>query len=186
MGYVGNSENHPQTPQIALPCAKVEPGELLGEAIRPSEPELARVLRAALDTKNTAAPSSLEPLMSARHRLRDFDALTSTATCAICGAGARVILKPRINRWGGGRIAEKKCYSFYLETQRRHRKRTRRPYRSALREICERCGFVPEDRCQLDVHHLDGNHSNHSPENLKTICANCHRLAHKQNTAPTP
>jgi 5-methylcytosine-specific restriction endonuclease McrA len=30
--------------------------------------------------------------------------------------------------------------------------------------------------CQLDVDHIDGDHDNNDPENLQTLCANCHRL----------
>jgi len=42
--------------------------------------------------------------------------------------------------------------------------------------LCELCGFVPVNKCQLDVDHIDGNKSNNSAENLQTLCANCHRL----------
>lgn len=38
------------------------------------------------------------------------------------------------------------------------------------------CGFVPTNMCQLDVDHIDGNHINNTPDNLQTLCANCHRL----------
>ncbi len=41
---------------------------------------------------------------------------------------------------------------------------------------CEKCGFVPVHPVQLDVDHIDGNHTNNSRENLMTLCANCHRL----------
>jgi len=41
---------------------------------------------------------------------------------------------------------------------------------------CEECGFVPLHSCQLDVDHIDGDRKNNKPENLKTLCANCHRL----------
>lgn len=46
---------------------------------------------------------------------------------------------------------------------------------------CEECGFVAVHPCQLDVHHVDENHENNNPENLKTVCANCHRLIHKDS-----
>ena len=41
---------------------------------------------------------------------------------------------------------------------------------------CECCGFKAVHRIQLDVDHIDGNHTNNSPSNLQTLCANCHRL----------
>lgn len=53
---------------------------------------------------------------------------------------------------------------------------SKRPYRSSLKSSCEKCGFVPEHTCQLDVDHIDGNHSNNDLANLQTLCANCHRL----------
>ena len=49
-------------------------------------------------------------------------------------------------------------------------------YRKFKKETCERCGFVPEHRCQLDVDHVDGNHFNNDLNNLQTLCANCHRV----------
>ena len=56
-----------------------------------------------------------------------------------------------------------------------HRKE-RKPYRDFLKDSCEKCGFIPEHTCQLDVDHIDGNHYNNAEENLQTLCANCHRL----------
>ena len=53
-------------------------------------------------------------------------------------------------------------------------------YRRHLADACENCGFVPEDPCQLEVHHVDRNRSNNNPANLRTLCANCHRLVHKR------
>lgn len=51
-----------------------------------------------------------------------------------------------------------------------------RPYLIHKKERCENCGFVPIHECQLDVDHTDGNHNNNEPDNLRTLCANCHRL----------
>ena len=45
---------------------------------------------------------------------------------------------------------------------------------------CERCGFIADDPCQLDVHHIDRNNKNNNQSNLQTLCANCHRLEHKE------
>ena len=45
---------------------------------------------------------------------------------------------------------------------------------------CEKCGFIPEDKCQLDVVFKDGNKKNKKESNLKTLCANCSRLFKKR------
>lgn len=45
---------------------------------------------------------------------------------------------------------------------------------------CEKCNFVPVDRCQLDVVFKDGNKKNKNQENLQTLCANCSRLHRKK------
>ena len=44
------------------------------------------------------------------------------------------------------------------------------------KDICECCGFIPEDPCQLTVDHYDGDHYNNDPSNLITLCHNCHAL----------
>lgn len=49
-------------------------------------------------------------------------------------------------------------------------------YRQHKKNYCEECGFIPEHQCQLDVDHIDNNHDNNEESNLKTLCANCHRL----------
>lgn len=45
---------------------------------------------------------------------------------------------------------------------------------------CEKCGFIPEDKCQLDVIYKDGNKKNKEKSNLKTLCANCNRMHQKK------
>lgn len=68
---------------------------------------------------------------------------------------------------------------LYDENRNRRVSEAKRKHRRFLGLCCERCGFIPEHTCQLDVHHLDHNHYNNDPSNLKTLCANCHRLEHK-------
>ena len=49
-------------------------------------------------------------------------------------------------------------------------------YKTHKKNHCESCGFIPIHSVQLDVDHIDGNHSNDTVDNLMTLCANCHRL----------
>ena len=42
---------------------------------------------------------------------------------------------------------------------------------------CELCGFKAQKSIQLDVFFVDGNMRNTNITNLKTVCANCQRLA---------
>ena len=49
-------------------------------------------------------------------------------------------------------------------------------YRKFKKDHCEICGFIAVHSSQLDVDHMDGNHSNNDESNLQTLCANCHRL----------
>jgi Zn finger protein HypA/HybF involved in hydrogenase expression len=51
-----------------------------------------------------------------------------------------------------------------------------RPYSREKKMYCENCGFKALHRAQLDVDHIDENHKNNVPENLQTLCPNCHRL----------
>lgn len=41
---------------------------------------------------------------------------------------------------------------------------------------CERCGFIPQDLCQLEIHHRNGKHSDNEPDNFEVLCCNCHRI----------
>ncbi len=46
---------------------------------------------------------------------------------------------------------------------------------------CTICGFEAKHRVQLDVDHIDGNHTNNDESNLQLLCANCHRLKTYEN-----
>ena len=99
------------------------------------------------------------------HRLSEIDADARRAVCSVCGPAS-------IRSNGAGRGW--KC-NWYRNAHRRER---RKPYVVHKGDQCEECGFLPRHPRQLDVHHLDGDHSNNDPSNLQTICANCHRLVH--------
>lgn len=47
--------------------------------------------------------------------------------------------------------------------------------------VCERCGFIAEDLCQIDIDHINCDPSDNRPENLMNLCSNCHRLKTKLN-----
>jgi ribosomal protein L37E len=77
-----------------------------------------------------------------------------------------------------GRVASSKGYDS--RGNRRWNKKCERcrfhAYRHFKKDFCELCGFVAVHASQLDIDHIDGNHSNNDESNLQTLCANCHRL----------
>ena len=44
---------------------------------------------------------------------------------------------------------------------------------------CEECKI--DELYVLEVHHIDGNRKNNKKDNLKILCANCHKRAHFKN-----
>ena len=89
--------------------------------------------------------------------------------CKVCG-----IHKVTSRRRGG----EKARGNWDVMCQRCRRF----PYTRHKKDSCEVCGFVAANRCQLDVDHIDGNHGNNDPNNLQTLCSNCHRLKSYMNS----
>ena len=47
------------------------------------------------------------------------------------------------------------------------------------KDYCEKCNYKSKHPEQFNVYHVDGNLDNCTPNNLKTICANCQRLMQK-------
>ena len=85
----------------------------------------------------------------------------------LCGCGNLVANKGRDKN--GNPIYRSSCQKCHKEGRR------------AKGNKCTRCHFIPEDLIQLDIDHIDGNRQNNSPDNLQTLCANCHRLKTKLN-----
>ena len=44
------------------------------------------------------------------------------------------------------------------------------------KDKCEKCGYSSKHKEQFNVFYIDGNLQNTTPNNLKTICANCQRI----------
>jgi len=49
------------------------------------------------------------------------------------------------------------------------------------KEFCEKCGYKSRHAEQFNVFHIDGDLTNCKIKNLKTVCANCQRILHKEN-----
>lgn len=73
-----------------------------------------------------------------------------------------------------GRISGKQVFGRYCTTCRKERIKQNIVLKADL--TCTNCGFKAEHRCQLDLDHIDGDHTNNEKNNLQVLCANCHRL----------
>ncbi len=49
-----------------------------------------------------------------------------------------------------------------------------------IKPVCEKCGFKSKFLEQFNVYHMDGNLNNTRAQNLKTVCANCQRVLHRE------
>ncbi len=106
-----------------------------------------------------------------RHSLRSVDEATRTGWCFLCGP-------VNVTRKGDDGWRCKAANDRFFKGGERRR------YQEVKGDTCERCGFVAEHPAQLDVHHKDGDHRNSAPANLVTLCANCHRLVHYNDSDP--
>jgi len=48
------------------------------------------------------------------------------------------------------------------------------------KNYCEKCGYKSQHQEVFRVFHIDGNLDNCRPANLKTVCANCAQVLHKE------
>ena len=49
-------------------------------------------------------------------------------------------------------------------------------YRRHVKLVCEWCSFEAVHSIQMDIDHIDNNHHNNDPSNLRSLCPPCHRL----------
>ena len=49
-----------------------------------------------------------------------------------------------------------------------------------LKNYCDKCGFKSQHADVFNVFHIDGDLNNCKHTNLKTVCANCQRVLHKE------
>jgi|SRR5208282_919201 len=105
-----------------------------------------------------------------RHKLSNIDEEKKTANCDVCKGAVPIKFRTQGTGIPGNWTCRKRL-NFV-------RNRRRKPYLASRADHCENpnCECVIVDVCQLDVDHKDGDHENDSPENLWTLCANCHRL----------
>ena len=100
--------------------------------------------------------------------------------CSICIT--RPCMKSYVNKFGKTRYRNvcSACWARAAK-ERAFKKHGRymctagkKKYTKIKKDHCEGCGFKANYACQLHVDHIDGNHKNDSPDNLWTLCANCH------------
>jgi len=113
-------------------------------------------------------PSAAAPMTSPQKILEIFP----RKKCIRCNANDVRTTKSSRGKVRLGYLCEP-CY--YLKNNLR-RRASRHSVLKHKKTYCEKCGFVAVAACQLDVDHIDGNRENGSPENLQTLCSNCHRL----------
>lgn len=102
------------------------------------------------------------------HRLVDKNIQNRTAICEECGP-VKIASKGKSSKG----VQKWICNKRKLQ---KHKKRRINNRKNLLHDFCQKCGFIPEHICQLDIDHIDGDRENNNLDNLQTLCANCHRL----------
>ena len=84
--------------------------------------------------------------------------------------GARVVKKDEFDLQ-----AYKKAYVDKSYSCNTHLPKGLKNFIISLYSACESCGYTEV----LDLHHIDGDHNNNSPENHGVLCPNCHAKIHR-------
>ena len=56
-----------------------------------------------------------------------------------------------------------------------HKSKNTKPWLAFRKKSCEACGHTPLYAWAMEVHHRDGDKTNNHPDNLMSLCSNCHR-----------
>ncbi len=104
---------------------------------------------------------------------RKFIWVSQKVACKRCGR-----IRP-IHAWGfcNG------CYSslFHIAKIKAHNRQKSYNISDELyKQLTSRCVICEFDKI-IDLHHLDNNHSNNSPENLVGLCPNHHKMVHHRD-----
>ena len=75
----------------------------------------------------------------------------------------------REHHWDKGRVTVAKAERVVKSSER--------TYHKLVGDSCEFCSSTET----LQVHHVDENRNNNTPNNLKTLCASCHQRVHSKN-----
>jgi 5-methylcytosine-specific restriction endonuclease McrA len=98
--------------------------------------------------------------------------------CKIC----KIRYAEKSYQKNGNRGWRSACYLCRKNGDNRSSRKKRRDKFKTLRNlICQDCGFVAKDVCQLELDHIDGNKNNNNANNQVVLCSNCHKLKTKLN-----